>query len=54
MDTNTLIKQYIGVVQKTARIELKRIPNHMVEYEELVSIGILAIQAMIKGKTDEQ
>ena len=54
MENNTLIKQYIGIVQKIARVEHRRIPNHMIEYEELVSIGIIAIQTLIKGKTDEQ
>ena len=54
MENNTLIKQYIGIVQKIARVEHKRIPNHMIEYEELVSIGIIAIQTLIKGKTEEQ
>ena len=54
MDNNTLIKQYIGIVQKIARVEHRRIPNHMIEYEELVSIGIIAIQTLIKDKTEEQ
>ena len=54
MENKTLIKQYIGIVQKIARVEHRRIPNHMIEYEELVSIGIIAIQTLIKGKTDEQ
>ena len=54
MENNTLIKQYIGIVQKIARVEHRRIPNHMIEYEELVSIGIIAIQTLIKGKTEEQ
>jgi RNA polymerase sigma factor (sigma-70 family) len=54
MDTKTLINQYVGIVQKVARVEHRRIPNHMIEYEELVSIGIIAIQTLIKGKTDEQ
>jgi len=54
MDNKTLIKQYIGIVQKIARVEHKRIPNHMIEYEELVSIGIIAVQTLIKGKTEEQ
>ena len=54
MDTKTLINQYIGIVQKIARVEQRRIPNHMIEYEELVSIGIIAIQTLIKDKTDEQ
>ena len=54
MDTNTLIKQYVGIVQKIARVEHRRIPNHMIEYEELVSIGIIAIQTLVKDKTEEQ
>lgn len=54
MDNKTLIKQYVSVVQKIARVEHRRIPNHMIEYEELVSIGIIAIQTLIKGKTEEQ
>lgn len=54
MDSKTLIKQYVGIVQKIARVEHRRIPNHMIEYEELVSIGIIAIQSLIKNKTEEQ
>ena len=54
MDNKTLIKQYIGIVQKIARVEHRRIPKHMIEYEELVSIGIIAVQTLIKGKTEEQ
>ena len=54
MDTKTLINQYISIVQKIAKVEQKRVPNHMIEYEELVSIGIIAIQSLIKDKTDEQ
>jgi len=54
MDNNTLIKQYISIVQKIARVEQRRIPNHMIEYEELVSIGVIAIQTLIKDKTEEQ
>lgn len=48
------IKDYIEIIEKVARVEHKRIPTHMVDYDELVSIGIIAIQTMIKDKTDEQ
>lgn len=48
------IKDYIEIIEKVARVEHKRIPSHMVDYDELVSIGIIAIQVMIKDKTDEQ
>ncbi len=48
------LNDYIDIIQKVARVEYKRIPSHMVECEELVSIGIIAIQALIKNKTPEQ
>lgn len=48
------IKEYIEIVEKVAKIEQRRIPSHMVDYEELVSIGIIAVQAMIKNKSPEQ
>lgn len=54
MDSSTILKQYVGVVQKVAKLEHRRIPAHMIEYEELVSIGIIAVQAMVKNKTEEQ
>ena len=54
MQEKSKIKGYITVVEKVARIEQRRIPSHMVEYEELMSIGIIAIQALIKNKTEEQ
>ena len=51
---NRNLQNYIDIVQKAARVEHRRIPAHMVEYEELLSIGIIAIQVMIKNKTPEQ
>lgn len=54
MTTRSKLKDYIDIIQKVAKVEYRRIPSHMVECEELVSIGIIAIQALIKNKTDEQ
>ena len=54
IQSNERLKEYIDIVQKVAKIEQRRIPSHMVEYEELVSIGIIAVQSMIKDKTEEQ
>jgi len=48
------IKQYISIIEKVSKVEQRRIPSHMVEFEELVSIGIIAVQALVKNKTDEQ
>ena len=54
MQSNSRLKEYIEIVQKVAKVEQRRIPTHMVEYEELVSIGIIAVQSMIKDKSDEE
>lgn len=54
MQEKSRIKEYLDIIQKVAKVEHHRIPSHMIEYEELVSIGIIAVQAMIKDKSDEQ
>ena len=54
MQNKNKLQEYIDLVQRVAKIEHRRIPSHMVDYEELVSIGILAIQALIKNKSPEQ
>lgn len=48
------LKDYIDIIQKVARVEYKRIPAHMLDCEELVSIGIIALQALFKNKTEDQ
>lgn len=54
MQQKSKIQEYIDIVEKVAKVEHRRIPAHMVEFEELLSIGIIAIQALIKNKTPEQ
>ena len=48
------IRNYIELIEKVAKVEHRRIPAHMVDLEELISIGIIGIQALIKNKTNEQ
>ena len=54
MQSKNKIYEYLDIVKKVARVEYKRVPSHMLDYEELVSIGILAVQALIKNKSPEQ
>ncbi len=54
MQDKEKLKEYLEIVQKVAKVEQRRIPSHMVEYEELVSIGVIALQVLIKNKTPEQ
>ena len=48
------LTDYLPLVERVAKVEYRRIPSHMVDYEELVSIGALAIQALLKNKTEEE
>lgn len=48
------IADYLPLVERVAKVEYRRIPSHMVDYEELVSIGAIAIQALLKNKTQEE
>ena len=53
-NSNNKIREYIDLVQKVARVEYNRVPSHMLDYEELLSIGIIAINALVKNKSPEQ
>lgn len=48
------VTKYLPLVERVAKVEYRRIPQHMVDYEELVSIGAIAIQSLLKNKTPEQ
>lgn len=48
------LAKYLPLVERVAKVEYRRVPNHMVDYEELVSIGAIAIQNIFKGKSAEQ
>lgn len=51
-----LLKHYVKVVQQESKKEQRRQPEGFpaIEYEEMVSIGIIAMQAIIKGKTIDE
>jgi RNA polymerase sigma factor (sigma-70 family) len=46
------LTDFLPLVERVAKVEYRRIPNQLVDYEELVSIGALAIQALIKNKSE--
>lgn len=48
------VMAYLNLIERVAKVEYRRVPNHMVDYEELVSIGAIAIQNILTGKTAEQ
>ncbi|MBY0451075.1 MAG: sigma-70 family RNA polymerase sigma factor [Cyanobacteria bacterium] len=51
--TRVSITQFLPLVERVAKVEYRRIPSHMVDYEELVNIGAIAIQALFRNKSPE-
>jgi RNA polymerase sigma factor (sigma-70 family) len=47
------VVQFLPLVERVAQAEYRRIPRHMVDLEELISIGTIAIQILIKNKPPE-
>lgn len=48
------VAKYLPLVERVAKVEYRRVPSHMVDYEELVSIGAMAVQNILRGKSAEQ
>jgi RNA polymerase sigma factor (sigma-70 family) len=49
----TTLAKFLPLIERVAKAEYRRIPTHMIDVDELVNIGAIAIQALIQGKTDE-
>jgi RNA polymerase sigma factor (sigma-70 family) len=47
------LAQFLPLVERVAKVEYRRIPSHMVDLEELISIGAIAIQALIQNKSED-
>jgi RNA polymerase sigma factor (sigma-70 family) len=54
LPAKTNISKYIPLVERVARVEYRRIPSHMIDFEELVNIGAIAVQALLRNKTEEE
>ncbi len=49
------IHNYVDLVRKVARAEMFYVPSVLnLEYEELMSIGVIAVQVLVRDKTPEQ
>jgi RNA polymerase sigma factor (sigma-70 family) len=48
------IHPYLSLIERVARAEHRRIPQHMIELEEMMSVAALSLQALLNNKTAEQ
>jgi RNA polymerase sigma factor (sigma-70 family) len=47
------LAKFIPLVERVAKVEYRRIPSHMIDVDELINIGAIAIQALIQGKSED-
>jgi RNA polymerase sigma factor (sigma-70 family) len=43
------LKDYVELIETVARVEYSRLPNHLIDYAELVNIGALALHTLFKA-----
>jgi RNA polymerase sigma factor (sigma-70 family) len=47
------IKDYIDLIETVARVEYSRLPNHLIDYSELVNIGAIALHMLFTSNPDK-
>jgi RNA polymerase sigma factor (sigma-70 family) len=48
------VKDYVELIETVARVEYSRLPNHLIDYSELVNIGAIAIHVLLTNNPDKE
>jgi RNA polymerase sigma factor (sigma-70 family) len=48
------VNDYVDLIETVARVEYSRLPNHLVEYTELVNIGAIALHVLFTANPDTE
>lgn len=48
------VNDYVELIETVARVEYSRLPNHLVDYGELVNIGAIAIHVMLESNPNRE
>jgi RNA polymerase sigma factor (sigma-70 family) len=48
------IKDYVDLIETVARVEYSRLPNHLIDYAELVNIGAIALHIMFTNNPTKE
>ena len=46
------VYDYVELIETVARVEYSRLPNHLIDYSELVNIGAIAIHMLLTQNPD--
>ena len=48
------VNDYVDLIETVARVEYSRLPNHLIDYSELVNIGAIAIHVLLTSNPDKE
>lgn len=48
------LADYVDLIETVARVEYSRLPNHLIDYSELVNIGAIALHTLFTSNPDRE
>lgn len=48
------VHDYVDLIETVARVEYSRLPNHLIDYSELVNIGAIAVHVLLTQNPDTE
>lgn len=48
------VKDYVDLIETVARVEYSRLPNHLIDYSEVVNIGAIAVHVLLTSNPDKE
>lgn len=48
------VHDYVELIETVARVEYSRLPNHLIDYSELVNIGAIAVHVLLTQNPDTE
>lgn len=52
--TKKTVHDYVDLIETVARVEYSRLPNHLIDYSELVNIGAIAVHVLLTSNPDRE
>ena len=52
--TGRTVNDYVDLIETVARVEFSRLPNHLIDYSEVVNIGAIAVHVLLTSNPDRE
>jgi hypothetical protein len=48
------VNDYVDLIETVARVEYSRLPNHLIDFSEIVNIGAIAIHVLLTSNPERE